>query len=582
VRTTKKALDEALAPSLSPNLRQETAPTVSSRPMFLYALAFLACILVSIAPIYRLYAEPMMRLPTNGLLILWGSWLPADLHLTTDAHGSRFATNTIFFLSLWGLAFVIYGLAAWYIHKQPVRGNYRYITRFTWLVTIITGCIFVITPALLSHDIFAYTAYGRILAYYHSNPYFIPFSAFPKDAFIPYDDWKNIPSAYGPVWEFISGLVVRPIGNHLARAIIIYRLLALIAHLLNALLIALILRKMGHSPRTVALGTLLYAWNPLVLEESCLGGHNDALMMTFILLGVFYSVHAEHNGTSTYPTWREYLAPILAFSLATLVKFSAAPVIALYLILLARKVFLAHGDNDKAATKLWYIHIPAVLKTIIPAGVISLIVLIGLYEPYWFGSGLKDVIYTFTATPSSTSSYGSMLFATIKWVQANDYPPKSSWTYPIVYIFSQHKTWSVIDMTALIFTLVAGAIWVWRSPTTRTLVLSILTMLELILLVTYWFFPWYLTWIVSLAALCIPARSRLQRATIVSTLMFSASSLSYYLYASTLPPFGAWNWSSSAMTLIPPVLTFIIFMWLPYGREKIAEQAGDLQQDLIS
>jgi hypothetical protein len=577
----KKALEETLVPSTSTKLDQEIATPVASGPMLFYALAFLACILVSIAPLYRLVPEPM-HLPTNGLLTLWGSWLPTDLHLTADPHGSHFATNTIFILGCWGLAFVVYGLAAWHIHRQPAQGNYRSITRFIWLIAIITGCIFIVTPALLSHDIFAYTAYGRILAYYHSNPYFVPFSAFPKDAFIPYDDWKNIPSAYGPIWELISGLVVRPIGNHLDRAIIIYRVLGFIPHLLNTLLIALILRKMGQSARTVALGALLYAWNPLVLEESCLGGHNDASMMMFVLLGLFYCIHAERKGTPTRPTWKEYLAPILAFSLATLVKFSAAPFIALYLVLLARKAFLAHTGNDQSANAPWYTCIPVVLKTIIPAGVISLVVLIGLYEPYWFGFGLKDAIYTFTSTPSSTSSYGSMLFATIKWVQANNYPPQSSWTYPIVYIFSQHKTWSLIDMTALLFTLVTGAIWLWRTPTTRTLALSMLTMLELILLVTYWFFPWYLTWIVSLAALCIPARNRLQRATIASTLIYSASSISYYLYASTLPPFGAWNWSSCAMTLIPPVLTFIVFMWLPFGSEKIVESADELQHNVAS
>jgi hypothetical protein len=190
-------------------------------------------------------------------------------------------------------------------------------------------------------------------------------------------------------------------------------------------------------------------------------------------------------------------------------------------------------------------------------------------------------MYTFTATPSSTSSYGSMLFAMIKWLQANDYPPKSSWTYPVVYIFSMHKTWSVIDLTALLFTLVTGAVWLWRTPTTRTLALSMLTMLGLILVVTYWFFPWYLTWIVVLASLCLPAQNRLQRALIAFTLVFSASSLSYYLYASTLPPFGAWNWSSSGMTLIPPVLTFIVFMGLPFRREKIVEPAGDLQHDSV-
>ena len=568
----KRVLEETLSPSTSARQEGTVQGALPGKTMIFYGAAFLLCILVSLAPLYRLVGVAAMHLPTNGLLVLWGSWLPVDLHLATNTRGSRFATDTIFFLACLGLAFVVYGLAAFYLHRQPKQGNYRDILRVIWLVMIIAGGIFVITPALLSHDLYAYTAYGRILAYYHTNPYFIPFSAFPQDAFAPYDDWKSIPSAYGPVWEVISGLAIRFIGNHLDRAIIIFRLLAFIPHIINTLLIGLILRKMRRSEHVVALGTLLYAWNPLVLEESYLNGHNDAFMMTLVLLGLFYMAQIEYKGIIR-PDFKAYIGPILAFSLATLVKFSAAPILALYLIVLARKALIAQSSQDETVAVAWHSQVFTVLKTIIPAGLIILVIIVGLYMPYWFGFGIKDVVYTFSATPSSASSYGSMLFAMIKWVQAHDYPPTNSWSYPLVYLFSQHKTWSIINLIAITGMMIVGAIWTWRAPTTRTLVLSIVAMLGLILVVTYWFFPWYLTWTVSLAVLCLPAESRLKRALVAFTLVFSASALCFYLYASNLPPLGGWTWVSCATTLIPPVLTFVLFMLVPTRVNKIAEQS---------
>ena len=62
-------------------------------------------------------------------------------------------------------------------------------------------------------------------------------------------------------------------------------MLGLVAHLTNAFLIWLIVGRL--SPHRQLLGTLLYAWNPLCLLEFCASAHNDAVMLTFLLLGIY-------------------------------------------------------------------------------------------------------------------------------------------------------------------------------------------------------------------------------------------------------------------------------------------------------
>ncbi len=181
---------------------------------------------------------------------------------------------------------------------------------------------------MLSHDIFVYAGYGRLIVAHHANPYFTAPRAFPHDPLTPLDDWPRAIAAYGPVWLTICASFALVLGTHPLRYIIAFRLLGLFAHLLNTLLIYKILQKMGRSPRTVAIGTLLYAWNPLALMESAMGGHNDTVMITFILWGILLYVRGERRGL-TRPG--SYLPPIIAFTLAALIKFTCGPLIIFFL-----------------------------------------------------------------------------------------------------------------------------------------------------------------------------------------------------------------------------------------------------------
>ncbi|MBO0784280.1 MAG: hypothetical protein J2P37_36210, partial [Ktedonobacteraceae bacterium] len=438
-----------------------------------------------------------------------------------------------------------------------------------WLVTIGVGIVFVLTPAMLSHDIFSYAGYGRLQVLYHANPYFTSLAIFPHDSFRAINDWPGVPSAYGPIWQMISGVLVPVIGDSPSRAILAYRSLALMGHLLNVVLIMCILQALGRSSRTVASGMLLYAWNPLVLEESVMGGHNDVLMMTLILLGLLFSVRNVERGRRL--PLRAYLPTLAALSAAALVKFSALPVLWLYFVLLARQ---AYGGRDGVTVQSPGSRMKAVMLTIVPGGIFCGAVILLFYLPYWIGFTIPQIIASFSLLPSSRLSYNSIMSSVVYWEQRNQLPG-GNWLSPILAIFSEHQTWSIISAAVLIGGLGVGAIWIWNSPSTRTVALAGLAATGTMLAITPWFYPWYLIWIVGLAAIVLPA-GRFERALQAAVLVFSASALCTYLYINIDSSIGGWKEESFLFVLVPPLLTLLGF-WAWPERRRDGESVGDIR-----
>jgi hypothetical protein len=82
-----------------------------------------------------------------------------------------------------------------------------------------------------------------------------------------------------------------------------------------------------------------------------------------------------------------------------------------------------------------------------------------------------------------------------------------------------------------------------------------------LLVVTPWFFPWYVVWLVGLVPICLPfAHQRVSRGLLAFALTFSASALLFYLLNLSPPPIGGWSGLRSLSTIGPPLLAFFIFI----------------------
>jgi alpha-1,6-mannosyltransferase len=133
-------------------------------------------------------------------------------------------------------------------------------------------------PVLLSTDVYTYWDYGRVGTVHDANPYSDPPSAFPGDPAYPLmgERWRDTTIVYGPGFTLLSEGHALVVGDSAGLAGGLYRGLAAAAMLALAGLAA----RLGRRP---AFSAAFVGWNPLLALHFAGGGHNDALMMMFVL-----------------------------------------------------------------------------------------------------------------------------------------------------------------------------------------------------------------------------------------------------------------------------------------------------------
>ncbi len=182
--------------------------------------------------------------------------------------------------------FLLYGLAYWLCRGPHGRRQWATIIIIALLLAGVNFFVAVIT----STDVYDNIARGRITGVYGGNPYVHTPVDYPFEPFADYTSWDDATSAYGPLWETLGALLSRLAGDHLWPNVLAQKLLALAGYLLSVILIAAILRRIA--PERAPAGTLLFAWNPLVLMEGVANAHNDLLMVA-LFLGAFWFMSQE-------------------------------------------------------------------------------------------------------------------------------------------------------------------------------------------------------------------------------------------------------------------------------------------------
>jgi hypothetical protein len=178
------------------------------------------------------------------------------------------------------------------LRSLPERIGRRYIL----ISTLLIGSVCVLVPVVTSQDIFSYIIYARMAIIYQLNPLTTLPGAIHADPVFQHLYWKDQPSAYGPTWIYITGFLQQVTGDSVVGMILALRLLSLGAHLWSTLLIwsiggRLQRQKRGIiSKRALTQATLAFAWNPLLLFEACVNAHNDAVLLLFVLIAIWFLV----------------------------------------------------------------------------------------------------------------------------------------------------------------------------------------------------------------------------------------------------------------------------------------------------
>ncbi len=162
------------------------------------------------------------------------------------------------------------------------------------LITVTSLLTALLAPPLLSHDVYAYAAHGRLSALYGLNPYFhLPsYLAQMHNPVAAYVTW-NWPTVYGPVWTRVeTGVVFVLRGQGLWAQVIALKVVEAGALIGAAFAGRRIAAKL--SPGRENLAFLAIGLNPLLLLEGPGSGHNDLLMICLLLVGTMFFVEKKY------------------------------------------------------------------------------------------------------------------------------------------------------------------------------------------------------------------------------------------------------------------------------------------------
>ncbi|HKF82008.1 MAG TPA: polyprenol phosphomannose-dependent alpha 1,6 mannosyltransferase MptB [Solirubrobacterales bacterium] len=143
---------------------------------------------------------------------------------------------------------------------------------------LVTG--FALTPVLLSHDVYSYIDYARLGVRHGLDPYVHPPLAATADPAYAEVTWTEATSAYGPLFTLATyPLAWLPVGL----AVAVLKAVAALSVLGITAVVSRLAAWRGADPLRAA---AFVALNPLVLVHVVGGPHNDGLTMLLAMLAV--------------------------------------------------------------------------------------------------------------------------------------------------------------------------------------------------------------------------------------------------------------------------------------------------------
>jgi hypothetical protein len=390
--------------------------------------------------------------------------------------------------SAWGLAafiigilmlFVLYVISLRYLQNDETEVENL---RFVLISAGILALILLFSYPQTAIDLFVYAIRSRGWALYDLSPFITSPDAFPAtDPWLGLaGEWADAASPYGPIWEWFSlGAFHLSGGNYLIQLFVL-KTISLLAYLGSAWLIYRTLRLIR--PRWAVVGTAFFAWNPLVLFESVQNGHNDIVMVFFLMLAIWTYVRLMQLPDGKQNLWLSGIF-VLAFACSILIKFITLLVLPFFL--------LGLGFRQKSWAR-------RVLAWMIYGLTISLlsVLLMALYWP-----GLDNWAVLQAGRGAGRSLFALLVLAMLRGVDSS----------------------TAFDYTSRLIYAVFGGVYLWgfwyvisqwsrkakrKADATHALIetslrVSFYIFFWYVLLVASVFHAWYLLWFIPLAALMI-------------------------------------------------------------------------------
>ncbi|TMC22226.1 MAG: hypothetical protein E6J34_07030 [Chloroflexi bacterium] len=316
---------------------------------------------------------------------------------------------------------------------------------------------------------------------------------------------------YGPIWLDISHIIMACTGGNAALTLAGLRWLALLTHVANALLLWSILPKIRLQRRIA--GTVLYAWNPVVLLIGITYIHTELITVFFILLTLLFLQRDA------------LLAAWIFIVLAALINPFCLLILPLFLRLIVKRAHYGHTHDPR---RLW-------LSMVITA----LFLLLVAYGPYWQAWGISGFMASLETTFIPHNALASLDAAMLALPRLLPLSPFMLWL-----IVPQH--WSTC-MLVLVGLFLLFSLW-FINNLELTLLCSCWVCL-LLLLLTPIYCPWYTILPLTLA-LCTRNKHTFR----LTVLLQVAALFSYYC--------DLWHASWAGQGLVAVLLPFLIWGWL--------------------
>ncbi len=181
------------------------------------------------------------------------------------------------------VALLAVAIGAWAVLALGIADRRgRRLTRSIWVAIAAAVLLFTLAPPLHSLDLFSYISYGEI----DNTPGLNPYEDAPEllagnDAADRVEDFADTVSAYGPLFSLLAAAITG-VGS-VAFSLWALKIVAGFSVLAIAWLTARVATVRGVPAAQAA---AFVALNPLTLAHVVGGGHNDALMIALVMAGV--------------------------------------------------------------------------------------------------------------------------------------------------------------------------------------------------------------------------------------------------------------------------------------------------------
>ncbi|HEY1389742.1 MAG TPA: glycosyltransferase 87 family protein [Ktedonobacterales bacterium] len=385
---------------------------------------------------------------------------------------------------------------------KQLAGGERLDRLVRWSVIgfpLIFALIMIWMQPVTTTDLYGYVARGYLQVHVHANPMVTKASLLPGGLSV---DRPEAP--YGPVWLLITALVALVSGENLFLNMLIFKLIAAASAIAAFLLVDWLARRLYPARRLRIL--VLFAWSPLLLFETIGNGHNDILMMVCVLGAFLCMLHGRAR------------TAFMLLVLGALVKYVSAVFVPLWLVYELRHLAAKRnaapaapgGDSEEAHRGEGSVFARATRATIQAVGevdkgaafhllasvtVIGLVMVVAFYAPYW------DGLATFTGLGQQlrplyyNGSIVGIIAAPLRmFVPSSQWPALDKTVRLVFYslfglyaLFQIRRLWSLRDQSDLRDVITASAKLTFAA----------------LVLITFWFQPWYVIWLLPLAPLAI-------------------------------------------------------------------------------